>query len=394
MSWHINLAQERSHDSGMERGYVSRGTMQNLTTSRDKVVETFAMLRYDAIISSGCDDLLKKTVRSPKQREKMLSQISSYIDQAENFYNFARNSDYRSAALLYYYAFLNLAKAAIIMQNPTYTSKQFTHGATTGKARGGLKDRTLRIKVSNSDTVSVFNELYKIQFGKYLPKNKSITLGPLFGYLTDNRVEVQRLVPGNASKVHGCKFFILASQETNKSWVVLATRHGFYPANYPHSYSKFVKNFERFIPSPVNVMFTYEMKSLESQQWSFSHSKQLFDLEGDLKNYPISKLYRLIGDSLGVKIQDDIYNHEVGFLIVDPLNKDGRHNFNEMTAIYSFMFYLSNIVRYYPNEFDVRFAQSTTEGWLIKNFIEASPFTALTHLCSLITGNKYRMFKR
>lgn len=393
MAWHTYIANERTHTGGMRRGYTRSGNIVGMKTSRDRVIETFALLRHDVLISGDGENRLKTFIGDTSRRKVILSQVSSYIDQAENFYTYARDSDYRSSALLYYYAFLNLAKAAILMHDPSKSTGRFNHGASPTNLKGSLKSRALKVCVTKGEQVSVFNELYKIQFGKYLEDKKILTINSMLGYLTDNRYEVNQLIGAMSNKVHECKFYVLTNTAANNAWVVLATQQGFYPANFPNSYRRFVNNFERFIPSTLNRAFTYDIKPLDYVNWSFSHSKKQFELE-EHGIIPLVEMYKLIDHTFEGKSADDIYDPETSFLIVDPINKNGKYNFNEVMAIYSVMFYLSNVVRYSPNEFDVSFAQNTKEGWLVKNFIETAPFTALTHLCGLIGSKKYRITTR
>lgn len=393
MHWHSKIAQERINNNGMQRGFSKKNEFTSLTTSRKKVVEQYSLLRHDVLISSGGDDRLKKSVLSLKKRKEILGQVSSYIDQSENFYNYAIDSDYRSSALLYYYAFLNLAKAAILINNPDLLNRKFVHGVHAGSRKGALVRRSIVIQNSSQKAISVYNELYKLQYEKNLRHNKSITISSILGYISDIRVETTRMIGRDVNKIHKCKFYVLANTNTRKCWVVLATENGFYPANYPKSYASFQRKFERFNPSMESLYFNYEIPELEQRNWSFSHSKQELDLD-EHNRYPLVELYKIVESVFKNKIEDELFDADASFLIEDPIDKAGKVNFNETMSIYSLMFYLSHIVRYYPDEFDKNFAQTTTDGWLVKNFVEVAPYVALNHLSGLISGKKYRLLER
>ncbi len=102
--------------------YVPAGGKRcvDITTTMDKVSQIWqelTMLRHE-----GADGIYGKKV------------TSSYIDQAKTYYLDARNSNWKSGGLLYYYSFLNLAKAFVVSQRAISGSKlkstSIYHGLT------------------------------------------------------------------------------------------------------------------------------------------------------------------------------------------------------------------------------------------------------------------------
>lgn len=389
MAWHSEIVDERTAHDVQQKAYITRDSFQEVTTTRDKVAEVFSLLRHDVLISDGGHKKLEKRLKKRESRDLVLSQVSSYIDQAENFYNYARNSDYRSAALLYYYSFLNMAKAAIIMNKPSLLNKKFGHGVQVTKSSGQLGNRKIKIKETDEKNVAVYNELYKLIFGEYLPKDYEIKTLDFLGYITDITLEVGKVTNSPTGKVHRCKYYLNANKDSGDAWITLITTRGLYPANYPKAYKNFVKNFERFKPTAFSYQLTYEMKSSGPDSFAnFNHSKKLFKID-ELGRYPMREINKYLISTFGKNVETDLLDGADYFLVNDPLDDKQKISFNETMAIYSFMFYLSSVVRYDPNEFDTNFSPTTTDGWVVKNFVESATFVALSHLASHISGKVY-----
>jgi hypothetical protein len=130
------------------------------------------------------------------------------------------------------------------------------------------------------------------------------------------------------------------------------------------------------------------MSEPQAKNYSFSQSVAEYDVlpSGSIATWE-TKTH--IEDALGNFYQDHAYDGEASFVITDPLRKNWQIPFNEMLAIYSLMFCLSEVVRYTPGEFNTNFAADTKEGWLIKSFVGSTPYACLVHLASGITGKTY-----
>lgn len=390
MAWHNEIHDERNYTGNLQVGHTKgHGRVLNVNSSRDKVDELWSMLRYDILLDESVDSNLRlRGARTKVQREYVKSELSAYIDQAENFYSFARSSDYRSAALLYYYSFLNLAKAYIVLKKPSLVNKTFRHGICRKTKSGKLIDRSFLVQQSSGNTVSVFNEIYNLEYGSYLPINKSVSFEHTLGYITDIGDETSKLLKRFSKKVHPSKLYAFLDTGTNKCWTVIATPIGFYPANYSATYNNFANNFQRFNPGAITLEFSLKMSGNEARNYSFSQSIAEYDLlpSGGIA---LQETQSHIDATIGRFCQDYIYDDAMSFCITDPLRKNWQVPFNEPLAIYSLLFYLSEVVRYSPGEFNNNFATNTKEGWLIKNFIESSPYSCLVYIISKMTDKTY-----
>lgn len=390
MAWHNEIHAQKDHTGDLQIGHTKGfGSVLNVSSSRDKVEELWSMLRYDVLLDESVDSNLRlRGAKTKAQREHVKSELSAYIDQAENFYSFARSSDYRSAALLYYYSFLNLAKAFVVQRKPSLVNKTFRHGLHRKTKNGKLIDRSFQIQQSNGNQVSVFNEIYNLEYGSYLPINRSISFEHILGYVTDIGDETTKLLKRPSRKVHPSKVYSFTNNRTNKCWTVLVTPSSFYPANYKRTFEAFERDFQRFNPGALSLQFSLDMTNNQSKNFNFSQSVAEYDVlpSGSIALWETKKH---IEDTIGHHCQDYIYDDSFSFCITDPLRNNWQVPFNEPFAIYSMMFYLSEVVRYSPGEFNANFSPNTKEGWLIKNFIESSPYACLVYLVSKMTDRTY-----
>jgi hypothetical protein len=390
MAWHSEIHEQKDHTGDLQIGHAKgHGSVLNVSSSRDKVDELWSMLRYDVLLDESTDSNLGlRGAKTKAQKVHAKSEISAYIDQAENFYSFARKSDYRSAPLLYYYSFLNLAKALIVQKKPALVDKTFRHGLHRKTKSGKLIDRSFQVQQSSANQISVFNEIYNLEYESYLPSNRSISFYNTLGYVTDIGSETDKLLKRASRKVHPTKVYCLLNNKTNKCWTVLVTPNGFYPNNYKSAFGGFEKDFQRFNPGALSLQFSFDMTNNQSKNFNFSQSIAEYDVlpSGSIALWETKKH---IEDTIGHFSQDYIYDDSFSFCITDPIRKNWQAPFNEPLAIYSMMFYLSEVVRYSPGEFNNNFAPNNKEGWLIKNFIESSPYACLVYLASKMTGRTY-----
>jgi len=127
--------------------------------------------------------------------------ITPWVDQAKTYFLDASKSDWHSAGLLYYYSFLNLAKALLV------SKRQFSYKAlnTTSIYHGLQADlQNISLLVDYKFKIfppkqgvrnNIFSHLYKVITGeKWLfGKEVEISVGDIVGYCQDISSECQNL---------------------------------------------------------------------------------------------------------------------------------------------------------------------------------------------------------
>ena len=108
----ITVESVERKSSGSMPYALSDQTISGLSTHRDREDEIWSQLELYYAVNDSRDDFLKRRgINDPKIRKQVGKSFTAYLTQGRNFFGYAKSSDYRSAPLLYYYSFMNLAKA-------------------------------------------------------------------------------------------------------------------------------------------------------------------------------------------------------------------------------------------------------------------------------------------
>jgi len=165
-------------------------TPYTVKTSNDlmtQILQEFVMLRYMRA---------PKVITGPKA-------IAPWIDQAKTYFVDARKSDWRSGGLLYYYSFLNFAKAYLVAKRIiTFKSLKSTslyHGlSSTPQDISKITDFEVEIypPTTQQNHRNVFSSLYVGVTRKKWPFNKKlkIKVGDIAGYCSDISHELLSLL--------------------------------------------------------------------------------------------------------------------------------------------------------------------------------------------------------
>lgn len=386
---------ERTHTGTMPAKLVSgRGNFNALATSRDKVTELWSLLEYYYAIEETRDKfLISKGITNKSERARVGIAFSSYIEQAKNFFTYAQNSDYRSAALLYYYSFLNLAKAKLVVEKPELVGKEFHHGIKRNNKTGDVLKQTCKATTSyKPELVATFSELYALRFDKALKPSMSVSLSNLLGYCTDVTHEYTQ-VNGSTPKISPVKYHVVIDNNRKKCWVKIAVCDWGRQSRYKGAYGQFLKEFKRITISNLNRQLTWDLSPHAMPWYTFFESDIEYDFIGTdgVNTFACNDQLKRI---LKNHFQDDIFDGAGGFQMTAPLRQNNQTPCDELTAIYIAMFHLSEIVRYEPEFFESVLSNKTKNGWLIKNFIESCPSTFLQRMIGWITGDQYLVERR
>lgn len=347
---------------------------------RGRADEIWASLEYISEIKEARNDFLRSKGIDGLILDEVGQAFRSYIVQARNFYSYAQDSDYRSAALLYYYSFLNLGKAKLLVSNPSWVSEEFHHGITSDVKTGDLSTLSSRVCQTRKN-INVFNELYKLRFGKLLPTRTTIALEDLLAYATDVGTEFSRTT-SKKTCISGVKYVIGVDTDRKKCWPKLAIHN--WGVHEPHNtFKKFTNEFYKANASPISVREQFDINVRLSSWYTVFESEVDFDFLGKDTIDTLS-CDALVKNTLKNCYQQELYDRDTGFEIVSPL-PDGNF-MDEMLAIYMTMHHLSEVVRYRPFQMENLLANTTKSGWLMKNFIEQAPLTCIYRFSCWLTG--------
>lgn len=101
--------------------------------------------------------------KEKRERNKHIRFLNALLDQAHYFYISAEQAPFKAKPLLYYYAFMNIAKVIINMDYYVGTSKKYMHGVEClWKDVAKLSDAQIRIKRLDKDSISISYQLMRI----------------------------------------------------------------------------------------------------------------------------------------------------------------------------------------------------------------------------------------
>jgi hypothetical protein len=234
------------------------------STATDLADDYFMALRFpaevrqkgEALINSFRPGLPTHTVDREYRR------FSAFIRQAENYYRSAKALPYRSSALLYYYSFMNLAKAALAVRAMQFNEH---HGLTP---RYGTPSTDLaQMQVHVRPRQGIFHALYDLLFATAIP-NVAFDLLNLLGYVSETHVEYIEATGQQPRTSRTPKLRLVNDQ--NASWLLLGIENSFPIVRHaPAVQQAFNAVFQRVSVSPQQIRGVFDILMPSAAAWDF-----------------------------------------------------------------------------------------------------------------------------
>ncbi len=290
-------------------------------------------------------------ITSQKLRSKVAKNIKLYINQAFDFYSAATNADANTSPLLYYYCFLNLAKALCEIKHPQFHLSQecYSHGISWRPNRQYLVDVT-------KDSVflskrGVWHVLWEIFTGLTcnVSNPTNLKIKDLLACCPEINIEYERIFDKNSNLLDLYQPDILYNKSSNKLWIKLSvSREGLrYFRLSRHRFIDLISNGHNWyiqVKSSQNDYYTFELSTPKELplDWNPEYH-QLFEPEIKAMNPFVH--YGTDDLDYFIPIQTNIPLHLPQSLI-----------------IYTLIFWLGSLVRYDPHS--IAYLQDS-QFWLI-----------------------------
>lgn len=277
--------------------------------------------------------------------------MHSLLEQAKNFYIAAENSPIKSRPLLYYYSFLNLAKAAINLES-NYGRVNYMHGLGENH-QNRFAQSTIKISPILPHTKNVSAELIKCLDGLTLTLGTNINVKD---YLT-HCVGVHRAY----------------------SEIYNIDEHFYRIEN-----GKIFKNGKKYIFKSKLFATSNEIPDIQARGYNIilEDEEYYWQEEIDTGSYNTTRnSYFLLSKHLRNKGMWYFISND-GYTIYISKHPSNRHSIE--TIIYNTMFFLGSITRYHPYMFERIF--SDKEQWLMSEFLTTQPKQFLYLLTAKILG--------
>lgn len=374
--------------TGWLRQRLSQRNIQGLEASGSIEDELWILLEYQSEVEDvGLKFVIQNGVNK-RDAKKVYKHFQAYIRQAKNYYYSAKQLHPRSSSLLYYYCFLNLAKAALVVKHPAIGGHKISHGISC-LPKDFSKLKTQTIKVLNDG--GVFPRFYEWYFGQPI-KPQSLNVQKLLIYCTD--ISYQNLVAG----IGNCKLLqgyyvdqVNVGQSPHIGWPLIGIASFNQCAPYSKAFKALYDNFEKVELPQFNGREYFDAQNMQLSAFTFFQSKQTFNWPSD--NIPPTLENRdIVLKTFGNLLQPNYYRTNFDYYISLPYLPNKQIPMDETISIYLIMFYLSNLVRYNPKYLEELLSKK--EAWIIDSFIRTCPLAYLRSMVSRITNTDYTISSR
>ncbi len=382
------------HFDGWARPPIGNNKQLLLTTALDIERELWSTLEYYSEVEEvGLDLIRTKGLQPPSDHQKIFNWFQAFVRQAKSYYSSAKTLHYRSSSLLYYYSFLNLVKAYLLLIQPQRIMDQKIHHGLTYDIPTTNTDFQLEIIGVRRGAFPMFYEA-QIAIAISTATGSSLNIVNLLGYPTEIASQYHLAGYGDLNTLPSIAA-IAIDRPNNQSWIIFgipatSSLNGFLSlhVNFLNNYQEVQINkdllrlvFDISVPELSTFRFFQEITTTPT----LAASSGVVD-----STVPVQKIINDLNPYYSSHYFDDNRDLDIVIPYTDTINITPMP-INEVLAIYAAMFYLSSLVRYRPDYLEALL--NTKPAWLIENFVNSTPETFLRIMVCKIIGIDY-IFRR
>lgn len=320
--------------------------------------------------------------------------LIAVLEQAQYFYEAANTAPIKSKPLLYYYAFLNLAKAVIVLNQPAWlaTNLEFNHGVDACHINSMTQLKDCHIIVKNLiDSAGVHQKLsVAYLFAQIQGDDMEYIHGAQASH--DNgpwKIDISSLfkscigIHRTVSSTFKCEesFHHIVDPYMSKMGKTISYNGKI--ETTPLNRCKLINAGYNIISDGSNWLLSENKTMLNSNvsRYEFLSFSALLSKKG-LWSYTTGEDYRIyINPNRLIKSPSGIYlfeNYDVSTPNLNVLT------LSSATIIYLIMFFLGSITRYHPYIFEK--VLNDKELWMVSEFLTTQPFQFLLLVTSRVLG--------
>lgn len=340
-------------------------------------------------------ELVKQRYVESAINQTAFAETSHFVDQAKIYFFDALKSEHRSAGLLYYYSFLNLAKATLAVKGIAtpieLIQTSVYHGLKADPQNpADLVDFQFVIHppTSKGNRKNIFALLYKAVTKQDWPFDQSIqiSLRDIVNYCFEISTELNDLYSISRSVIN---IQSLIRVEGNNQWVEMLIRSD--------KSSKIIT--EELQNWPLQTIQGNQVSPTDRQDWLLAFHILAHQLErvillrsiqlpkdtGNQKTL-VSQCHQNLGPSL-VHLPIDPEDQAFWFYVPKITLKSKQLHWHPMLSDYLFSFVLSTLLRYQPYLLE----QGSKNYFLTEAWCNQSPITTLRYFLMLLTSPPLRI---
>jgi len=300
----------------------------------------------------------------PKNREVI---ALSYIDQAFDFYEAAKNPHVGSKPLLYYYSFLNLLKATLLIRKvpiPVKTMHGITDPGVNFRKRLRVEGQRVQIPIAASDRSQLFPEFLKM-LGADTDKIRNIRVVDLLAQIPSIHRTFTQATKNNPLIIPIKDIGVFRNRNQVWARIIFDKR------------DEDVKGTLQSVKSRRSFRRCLSQKVSENDQEDWFETKPEQGRQRGIDN-ALQKVAKQLRD-LGASSILTSSGYRFYFVDIDPSKR-----LPPLAATYAAFFYLGSVTRYKPDVFDKILAGGY--AWIVKELIATQPTQFLYILCSELAG--------
>lgn len=371
--------------SGWGRFVIANRPQTILQTTSEIDEEIFASLEYVSEIPSVGIEFITK--RGGRHASKTFYKFQSFIRQGRTFYRAGKQLHFRASSLMYYYSFLNLVKAYISLSDPNYVTGRVSHGLThIEPASRPLSKQAVKV----TSRKGVFQKFFEIETEEIIQNNFRLNIAAMLGYCTDVQHEYS-LAEFGTSKIIPVMNRLGFHRGGRIAWPYIAVNRFDILQPYKKTLESFWKYFQQVSPDKENARAIFGTLAESYSQYTYFESKRTYKYEDDdsidlipIKNdlfYALKSLY-----------EAPLYADEYDFKLTIPLRINHQIPFNQPLAIYTVMFFMGSLVRYFPHYLEALI--DSKDAWIVERFVRNSAITFLRYISNAILAHDYIYINR
>lgn len=344
----------------------------------NQILEQFVLLRH---LPSDIETYFDRTSNIP------------WIDQAKFYFSDAFSSNWQSAGLLFYYSYMNFAKAFLI-HNGRFTKEEvigsnFFHGVKDDKTQANLNLLDYKINVfqpnDSRGSKNVFSHFYEELIKEQWPfvDKIELTLKDIAGYCTSISHELYELYDIKSS-VFDCQSILYSDNKNSWCEILLPSDKIEVLKNNIESQSDSIQ-YSTIISAEKRNLW-HEIRSLSALDLSGFSSIEFLKTENESSDFleTVSNVKRLVdtifsGHTLPLPINDSLKKKI--WLFNPKINISGKEiKWHPLLSDYLFSYVLSTLLRYNPQVINEK------DSYLAKAWCDQSSLNALRYLLIAFTG--------
>ena len=329
----------------------------------------------------GLNVFKKKRGLAGEKLNSAYDKFCAFCYQAKNYYDSALHAPWDSSPLLYYYSFMNLAKAIILLHRDLPDNP--IHGLSFDTKNASLNIKRHKLNLISDYNKCIFPVLYEIVFG-HRPIVNTFNIVRLFSYISQIFSQERKIGIEQFNIRNG--FAILVGDSLRGlAWIILLSEGDIdLTREFPFS-SGFRNLFEIVDKNPLvlhQLVSVFGISILRLATLNIYQSVTPKPIDSKLSLF-CSDIFT---SAKGV-ITEKVYPEPGDFKYNLPYQQGSDRKLvymNEFLALYLLMFYLSSLVRYRP---DILIKlESKKEKWLFKSFVLSAPIMLLRYCVNILVG--------